>query len=110
MNWPAIEHDQRDLCIHCQGTGIIIPNDVPTVYRQYDRAGNLLYVGMSRRLRNRIKQHRRSPWWSEITKISYRRYQSEGQALDAEAEAIAVESPKYNVAGRQDVFFPSKTP
>lgn len=68
------------------------------VYRLYDAAGALLYVGMSTRPWTRMPGHQsRSPWWGEVARQEMTWFRSEADALSAEARAIAAEHPMHNV-------------
>lgn len=85
---------------HCRSHG---PSHVTyarrtAVYRLYNKAGALLYVGISDRPEKRFKQHRRyQPWWPEVVtrEIEWRddRYAAEVE----EFRAIGAENPIYNV-------------
>lgn len=73
----------------------------PTVlYRHFDQAGILLYVGVSASLMVRTVAHvRASAWRDEIATIKVERFPTRGEALAAETQAIRVERPLYNIAG-----------
>jgi len=67
------------------------------LYRVYDKAGRLLYIGVSRNPRDRWYQHsRKAPWWSQASWIDYCVYRNENVALDAERHAICDEQPLHN--------------
>jgi hypothetical protein len=71
------------------------------LYRIYDDAGVLLYVGISGRPWARLSEHRRSSDWydgPEVVRIEY--FPSRPEALKAEAEAIRGEAPRHNVLGQ----------
>lgn len=76
--------------------------DVPTaLYRLRDRAGRLLYVGITSSPASRMSAHRRSKaWWSEVdtAQTAYEWLPNRPAAERAEVAAIAQESPRYNVA------------
>ena len=71
---------------------------IPTaVYRCYDEAGALIYVGATADLPRRLRSHERtSPWWSHTLRIDITWYGSRAEALDAEAVAIRMERPVWN--------------
>lgn len=77
------------------------PTPVPTdLYRHFDVAGNLLYVGISFSAINRFSQHKYGSEWSKkVSKITIEKYESREDALIAEAQAIHKEKPKFNIAG-----------
>ena len=68
------------------------------IYRLYDEAGDLLYIGTTRRwLVDRLTQHRRTqPWWPEVASVSLERQRTPWDALDVERAAIKAERPRYN--------------
>lgn len=71
-----------------------------TVYRAYDDAGTLLYVGCAVNVEKRMAQHRRTAaWYADMARTETVEYPSRGLALAAEAEAIRAEHPAYNVSG-----------
>lgn len=72
-----------------------------TVYRFYNSATELLYVGVTHRLDERVKQHQASKsWWPEVDQslTTTERYMDRGMAMAVEAQAILTESPRYNTA------------
>lgn len=76
------------------------PEDVPTtLYRFFDRDGDLLYVGISTDPRKRMNDHRvHKSWWSRSTRVELEHYGSWDEARAAEKVAIKVENPVHNVA------------
>jgi predicted GIY-YIG superfamily endonuclease len=88
--------------------------DEPTaVYRLYDSADRLLYVGISRNLIARWAQHAADkPWWPQVTRKTVVMYGCRKEAELAEGKAIRSESPLYNLAmGRTEEPRPvRKTP
>ena len=69
-----------------------------TLYRQFSKEGDLLYVGVSCRIPQRIKEHsKHSPWWDDVAKIDVEHFESRDAVLDAEKRAIQTESPKFNI-------------
>lgn len=69
------------------------------LYRFFDKAGDLLYVGISNNPGRRWAQHERDkPWWHEVHHVEIERYPDRAAVLVAEAEAIRAENPRYNVA------------
>ena len=73
--------------------------DPCTLYHSYDRAGNLLYVGITDHLPGRTKEHAAmQPWWDDVASIHPERFHTRMEALEAEAWDITHENPKYNKA------------
>lgn len=70
------------------------------LYRYFNAAGELLYIGVSIRPIHRQASHISSTkWWPEVTSATFERgFHSEQELYTAEAEAIKAESPKYNLA------------
>lgn len=76
------------------------------VYRCYDQAGQLIYVGCSVAPRQRLDQHRLSSWWSgQVARVRYTVFPNREYALYKEREAIEQENPRWNIKGRDlDAF------
>lgn len=67
------------------------------LYRHFDAAGALLYVGISLSAVQRLGQHRDTAgWYSQIARVSIEWLPDRSAALAAEAIAIARENPKHN--------------
>lgn len=68
------------------------------LYRFYDGAGDLLYVGISVRPWSRWKQHKGQKDWAEdVATSTMEWFDTRKAALNAEREAIVTEEPRYNV-------------
>lgn len=85
--------------------GYLPPLDKPSeeyLYRLYDRAGTLLYVGITSKPLNRLREHRQQPWWPEVdlVKLRLERFESRNAVLLAERTTIQAEHPLYNIQGR----------
>lgn len=71
------------------------------MYRMYDAAGDLLYLGIAYEPLARIPGHRRKPWADEVRTVTIEpmgplvRY----EALRVENETIQAERPRHNVVG-----------
>lgn len=71
------------------------------VYRMFDNNGNILYIGKSNELRNRIYSHsmeeKEDDWFdSQVTKIEYISFEEYGDCSIAEMYFITKLKPKYN--------------
>ena len=67
------------------------------LYRHYNSAGALLYVGVSNDVDRRLVQHRRdSRWASDIDKVAVETFPTREDALTAERLAIETEKPLHN--------------
>ncbi len=68
------------------------------LYRHFDAAGQLLYVGISLSAVARLAAHKGSAhWYDQITSVSIEQCESREALLDAEREAILAERPLHNV-------------
>lgn len=67
------------------------------LYRHFNAAGALLYVGITRnvRLRNNAHNHA-SLWWSEVSSTTVEELPTRNDALLAEEIAIKAERPIHN--------------
>jgi predicted GIY-YIG superfamily endonuclease len=74
-----------------------LPTKPHALYRFFDRADVLLYVGISASLPTRIAKHRNlKPWWTDVRNITVEYYDTRDEAIAAETEAIKSEKPLYN--------------
>lgn len=75
-----------------------IVNKRSCVYRLYDAAGDLLYIGISTNPLGRISQHRsKRPWGKEIVRDEVEWFDGREAAKDAERWAIHFENPRHNL-------------
>lgn len=71
------------------------------VYRAFDRAGRLLYVGCASDVGVRLGSHAKSsPWWIYHDRVESEWFETRQEAEAAEARAIATEHPRWNINGR----------
>ncbi len=71
------------------------------LYRHFDEAGTLLYVGISLNALARLAQHRSvSPWFVKIANMTIERFETRREVEEAERKAIRDEKPLHNVAGK----------
>lgn len=69
------------------------------LYRHFDAAGSLLYVGISLSAVQRLAQHKStSAWFSQIARVDVEWLDTREAALAAEAAAIVAENPRCNRA------------
>lgn len=70
-----------------------------TLYRFFDAAGGLLYVGITNRGRRRVHEHSKTKdWWHRVDHATFEHFRTRLAALDAEARAITDEGPEHNIA------------
>ncbi|GAC1664474.1 MAG: hypothetical protein PVS3B2_00150 [Candidatus Dormibacteraceae bacterium] len=68
------------------------------LYRHFDAARQLLYVGISLSAVARLAQHRRTAHWFELlARVDIEWFPTREIALRAEIQAITHEHPKFNV-------------
>lgn len=97
---PATPDGDYATCANC-AEGARFPRG-PVVYRCYAADGDLIYIGSTVYLHQRIRAHRApsgSPWWDEVVRIEPESYPTESAARMAEAKAISRERPFYNRNG-----------
>ncbi len=74
------------------------------LYRFYDHAGELLYIGITRDPAARWSQHSGDkPWWHRVQRITIQAMPDRASALAAERIAIKAENPRYNVVHREQL-------
>jgi hypothetical protein len=68
------------------------------LYRHFDGAGVLLYIGIARAVSWRLMAHEKNAgWWRDMRTVTVSApYRSRAEALAAEAAAIVAERPKWN--------------
>lgn len=69
------------------------------IYRAFNAAGELLYVGQTSDMPGRMRNHRSStPWWGEVDTVACSPAGvTREEAVEAERIAIRREEPRYNV-------------
>lgn len=99
--------DNRRLCEYC-----LFPREQPVVYQVFDADNELIYVGYSGRLLQRLDQHRNAThWWHEAVRVTWTEFDSTVDALVAELELAREHRPRWNSpSGRRPgrVLPPSK--
>lgn len=71
------------------------------VYRAFDGADRLLYVGSTNDVEARMKSHNNSSAWAVfMARYTVEEFHSKNEADAAEARAIAEEHPRWNITGR----------
>jgi hypothetical protein len=79
-------------------------DEAPCLYRHYDAAGRLLYVGISNCFARRMQEHFFSHWYDEIVRIAIERFPTYEAACEAERKAIRSEGPLYNYGNNRPDF------
>ena len=70
---------------------------VTYLYRAYDPAGALIYVGISDRWERRFKLHRKqSPWWKRVWHFTIEQHADRAAAFAAESWDIQKLAPAMN--------------
>lgn len=71
-----------------------------SLYRYFDAAGVLLYVGITSRRTGRSLQHAaEKSWWSEVARAEYEHFATREEAARRERLVIATERPRHNITG-----------
>lgn len=71
------------------------------LYKHFDSDGNLLYVGISFSISQRISQHKKgSNWFADSGYVTILKFPSRSLAEEAEKKAIRFENPLHNIAYR----------
>lgn len=71
--------------------------DTQALYRHFSADGTLLYIGVSARIPQRIKEHaKHSFWWKDVTRIEIEHFDDRKSVLEAERLAIINEKPLHN--------------
>jgi predicted GIY-YIG superfamily endonuclease len=79
------------------------------LYRHFNKDNQLLYVGISFSVMARLQKHSKlSPWWRNISHITFERFPSRAAAIAAEQMAIDQERPLHNIMGNQRIPLPKK--
>lgn len=66
------------------------------VYRAVDADGEVLYIGRSDNLAQRLSAHRSSVWWAKAAHIWWIRYPEAIDAVEFERACIEAERPPFN--------------
>lgn len=70
-----------------------------TLYRFFDTAGSLLYVGRTISPARRWREHEKnSPWFTAVAKVTRQVFATAAEVDQAERRAIATERPIHNIA------------
>lgn len=79
------------------------------VYRFYDEAGTLLYVGSAYDPDERWKEHRKKPWARDVARRDDLWYANRDAAYAAETAAIRDELPKHNITNNPAAVVPVRS-
>lgn len=72
------------------------------VYRLYDAAGRLLYVGMGRNPMNRWSSHAdQHAWWPQVVTFTVLWHTTRKEAAADERHALRNEAPVHNIHGTE---------
>lgn len=91
-----------------------VPNEIDetprraAVYRLYDEAGALLYIGSGYDPDVRERAHLHTAWGRHIARRSDEWHGDRQAAYEAEAEAIRFEAPRHNVIGTPNYVGPQQ--
>lgn len=87
-------------CVGCKISAAVPAG--PVVYFAWDADDDLLYVGSSINVAQRIRGHLSgTPWWDEVRRLTFEIHDTEGEARRAELRAIYKRPGVYNREGRR---------
>lgn len=73
-------------------------NQPVSLYRFFNAASELLYIGITNRVPRRLDEHGDDkPWYLEVADVKVEHHPNRDAALRAEKTAIKSERPKYNI-------------
>jgi predicted GIY-YIG superfamily endonuclease len=73
-------------------------SDATKLYRYYDSAGTLLYIGISKNALQRLTEHETDKsWQADISNVRIETFRDRASAHAAERLAIAEENPSHNL-------------
>lgn len=73
------------------------------LYRHWNEAGRLLYVGISSNHFRRVGEHEAlSHWFGEVSNITIEHFADRDEAVEAERSAILAERPIFNIAHNRE--------
>lgn len=75
------------------------PSRPDAVYRLFDEAGGLLYIGSAYDPDDRCKAHQDAEWWPRVVRREEQWHPTRAHAYVMEMRAIKAEGPRHNVMG-----------
>lgn len=98
------EHPEIPDCLDCHR------GEAAYVYRCYDDADRLLYVGSSKSPRTRLQSHKSSTWWwAQVARTRVIVFRDIDYARRRETAAIRTEAPLWNVRDQNFATVPLDT-
>jgi hypothetical protein len=84
-------------------------HDPHWLYRMFDSRGRLLYIGLTQAPRRRITNWRSAakftaPWFNDVCRIDWQKYENKTTGWLAERKAVAGEQPVHNKAYKNHMF------
>lgn len=69
-----------------------------TLYRFFDKDGVLLYVGITSRGVERVREHAASKsWWDAVANATFEHFEKHDDLLEAERNAVFSGKPQHNI-------------
>jgi excinuclease ABC subunit C len=72
------------------------------VYRIYGHNGEVLYVGITDNLRNRLRQHHSKPWGRYASHVEWDLWADRADAEREEFRLIRLHRPPHNIIDNED--------
>jgi len=71
----------------------------PTLYRFFDKAGAVIYIGSTWSPHVRWSEHEGRDWFPDVATVTVEHYTDADELREAERAAIRTEQPRYNRLG-----------
>ena len=96
----VVPEGEEIACVGCRITAAV-PSG-PVVYFAWGADGDLLYVGSSINVAQRIKNHlTATDWWGDVRRLTFESHETEGAARRAELDHIGRRPGVHNREGRR---------
>ncbi len=98
VHWPYAYYGRGKVPWGTQPFPDVAKTDRFRLYRFFDGAGRLLYVGITMDPGSRWKNHsKKKPWWTDVRSMTAEPFPTLEAALAAERAAIKAERPLHNI-------------
>lgn len=95
--WLLYRVIEWDFALEVEHRKFVVRPKAHHLYRHFDEAGKLLYVGISVHAVSRLANHKQvSPWIWSVARVEIQTFPTRQEAEAAEREAIRDERPLFN--------------